>query len=253
MKRERFPSLSPPPSALRSAAGGDEPPPSDEELREAAALREAISCGGDPLASALRAAWEPSALDDGDLEAILERAIGEGDAPPTRIERAAASRLREELARGQGSGEEAAIIADLEAAYRPSELDPALNEAMLERAFREGDKAKARRFRLVRGGDGAAEQRAPHRSRIVPLTMAALGSVAALAAGIALVAGQLDRSSAPMASAAPVALIHARSADDLFDPAEKFEVGQQSARVDRIASARAADLRSNRFAAWGVR
>jgi hypothetical protein len=45
-----------------------------------------------------------------------------------------------------------------------------------------------------------------------------------------------------------------RSAADLFDPTTPFpRAGGESARVDRIASARASDLRDNRFAAWGVR
>jgi hypothetical protein len=53
--------------------------------------------------------------------------------------------------------------------------------------------------------------------------------------------------------AAVLQLIPARSTEALFDPAEKFPVrGGESARVDKIASARAADLRANRFASWGV-
>ncbi|MFS8069972.1 MAG: hypothetical protein ACMG6S_26710, partial [Byssovorax sp.] len=58
--------------------------------------------------------------------------------------------------------------------------------------------------------------------------------------------------SRPAAAGAPAALILSRSTDDLFDPAEKFEVGRSSARIDRIASARSSDLRRNRFASWGV-
>ena len=49
-------------------------------------------------------------------------------------------------------------------------------------------------------------------------------------------------------------LVRARSADDLFDATTPFpRHGEESARIDRIASARAADLRRNRFAAWGVK
>ena len=47
-------------------------------------------------------------------------------------------------------------------------------------------------------------------------------------------------------------LVHARSTQPLFT--ERFESrGGESARIDRIAVARAADLRENHFARWGVR
>jgi hypothetical protein len=95
--------------------------------------------------------------------------------------------------------------------------------------------------------------------------MAALTGAIALAAGFALLvqtrsfaparpmtASRLPAAVAPTAAAAPAALIRSRSTDDLFEPAEKFEVGHTSARIDRIASARSSDLRRNRFAAWGV-
>jgi hypothetical protein len=46
-------------------------------------------------------------------------------------------------------------------------------------------------------------------------------------------------------------LAHARSTQALFS--ERFEArGGESARIDRIAVARAADLRENHFARWGV-
>ena len=234
MKRERRLHLVPPPSA--SKAGGDEPPFTEEELREADALREALDRGDAEIMKTLRAAWVPAPLDGGDLDAILERALGadEALAPPTRVELAAAARLKDELSRGEGLHEEAAILGDLRAAYRPTEIAPERNEELIARALRR-----------------AARRDAPRVRRIVPVTMAALTGVAALAAGVALMIGQMNR--APTALTAPAALIHARSTDNLFDPAKKFEVGEQSARIDRIATARAADLRQNRFAAWGVR
>jgi len=226
--------------------GAEGPPFTEEERREADALREALSQraplsgalgrGGADVANALRAAWAPAALDDGDLDAILERALGDDEAlaPPTRREREAAERLSDELSRGGELHEEAAILGDLRAAYRPSELSPERNEQLIARAMRRSSQGSASRVR-----------------RILPVTMAALTGVAALAAGVALMLGQVNR--APVAGAPTAALIHARSTDDLFDPAKKFEVGEQSARIDRIASARSADLRQNRFAAWGVR
>jgi hypothetical protein len=80
--------------------------------------------------------------------------------------------------------------------------------------------------------------------------MVALAGVAALAAGVALFFGPSGASRGP----ATAALVRVRSADDLFDAATPFpRRGEESARVDRIAGARAADLRQNRFAAWGVK
>jgi hypothetical protein len=266
MKRARRPGSVPPPAAPAPAGSGDEPPFTDDELREAAALRQALERGDDPLASALRAAWAPAPLDSEDLAALVEGAIregvsGEGDAPPTRLEREAAAALRDELAAGQGFGEATALLGDLKAAYRPGELSPAANEALIEAALAgaltsghaPASAAAAPRLRVLAGGASVgAPARAARRLRIAPVTMAALSGVAALAAGIALLLGRLDHALPPEALPAAT-LIHARSTDDLFDPAQKFEVGAQSARVDRIASARAADLRNNRFAAWGVR
>jgi hypothetical protein len=73
-----------------------------------------------------------------------------------------------------------------------------------------------------------------------------------MAAGVALFLGQGGQPHPVTAGA--TALVRARSADDLFDAATPFpRRGEESARMDRIASARAADLRRNRFASWGVK
>lgn len=259
MKRARRPGSAPPPAAPASAGGSDAPPFTEEELLDAAALRQALERGDDPLASALRAAWSPDPLDGDDLAAILDTALGAGDQATTRLEREAAAALREELERGQGFGEATALLGDLRAAYRPAELHPARSEALIEAALSRASAAAEPRLRVLRGaarpGQAPASQKGARRLRIAPVTMAALSGVAALAAGIALLLGRLDHAAAPQAAlpTAALALIPARSTDALFDPAEKFEVGAQSARLDRIASARAADLRKNRFAAWGVR
>jgi hypothetical protein len=86
----------------------------------------------------------------------------------------------------------------------------------------------------------------------------ALTGIAALAAGIALVLRTTEPSSSPLADATlskgrelPAV---ARSADELFEASVPFpRTGEESTRVDRIESSRAADLRKNRFLAWGVR
>ncbi|MFO0755440.1 MAG: hypothetical protein U0359_03055 [Byssovorax sp.] len=251
MKRERLlhlvPSSSPPP------AGADEPPFSAEELRDAEALRDAIDRGADPLSSALRAAHAPGDLDAGDLDAILARALGEGDAPPTRAEQALADSLRDALDGRGALREEHLSAADLRAAHRPGEIDPERNEALIRRA-------------IAAPSATTSAKVLPFRRRAIAITASALPLVAALAAGVALMIQRAEPPreaasvaapappSAGLAAAARASLIRSRSTDDLFDPAEKFPVsGEESARIDRIALARASDLRQNRFAAWGVR
>ncbi len=235
-----------PPPAPDSVGGGDQPPFTEDELRDAAALRGALDRGADPLASALQAAYRPASLADDDLDAILARALHDGDAPPTRLERDGAERLRSELARGGELTGDAAILGDLRAAHRPAVLAPARNEALIADALARAPRALATVSRL---------------RRALPATMAAVTGVVALAAGFALLLrGQSfappQLTAAPpadVATVAPAVLIRSRSTDDLFNPAERFEVGHSSARIDRIASARSSDLRRNRFAAWGVR
>src|SRR6185436_1462185 len=74
-----------------------EPPITEDELREAERIRDAIEAGDEPVSSSLRAAHQPSALAEIDHEALLARALGDVSAPPTRVERVAADRLRTAL------------------------------------------------------------------------------------------------------------------------------------------------------------
>ncbi|MGK4006100.1 hypothetical protein WMF31_26010 [Sorangium sp. So ce1036] len=240
-------------------------PASDDELRAARALAEALERGEVPLAAALRAAARPSGLDLADHEALLARALGDEEAPPTKAEQRAAERLREALegraaeqgepAREGGAGGEGALgqreeLADLaialRAAWRPRPLAELRGRALVEQALRASSGQRGR--------------------RTAPVTMAALSAlaaVAAVAAGVALLVGEVreELPSAARAPAAPAAEgaplpspIAARSTAALFDPAAPFpREGGQTARIDRIAAARAADLRQNRYAAWGVR
>jgi hypothetical protein len=216
---------------------GEEPPFTDEELAAAAARRDHLGEGVDPLAGALRAAYAPAPLGPVDLDAIVTRALGDESAA-TRAEIAAAERLRAELdgEGGESAGPDAEILRAMRLAASPTDLAPERHEAILEAALRAP---------LRRRISGSVR-------RLSPVTMAALTGVAALAAGLALFVG---RPTAPAdRPAATAALVRARSADGLFDAATPFpRSGQESARIDRIASARAADLRQNRFAAWGVR
>jgi hypothetical protein len=259
MKGERKLRLVPPPggAADRASGAGGEPPPTEAELAEAAALREAMERGEDPLAAALRAAFDPASieLDGEDHDALLARALGDADAAPTKAERARAEIFRVELdtearrgAKAEGQSDEAAIAGALRAAWAPRPIDPLKNEALIAQAMRKGAGAQIQR----------------PRGRVISFTMVSIGAMAAVAAGIFLFAGRVDLEggasktaaappAAPMTSA-QASFIPARSAADLFDAATPFpRTGGESARIDRIASARASDLRANRFAAWGVR
>ncbi len=243
---------------LVTGGGGTSPAPdlppleasfTDEERAAAAALREALdrpegqpTAPGDGgaalLAAELRAAYAPAPLGTDDLSALVERALGD-DAAATDLERAAGERLRAELAGEAAGTAETELLRALKAATRPVDLAAAEHEALIEAALRAPPRAGSRSPR-----------------RIAPVTMVALAGVAALAAGVALFVGRVDHDPAALRDAQSygAALVPARSADDLFDATVPFpRRGGESARIDRIASARAADLRNNRFAAWRVK
>lgn len=207
----------------------DEGAITDEERAAAEALRDALDRGDAPLADELRAAFAPRDLAGDDLDAIVARALGD-EAAATAHEREAAERLRAEL-EGEAPVREAAVFEAIRAAARPAEIDRDRHEAMIRAAL-----ARAGRRGIVR--------------RLAPVTIVVVTGVTAIAAGLALFFGQLGQ---PRVDAS-AAMIRARSAQELFDASTPFpRSGDESARVDRIAAARAGDLRANRFAAWGVR
>ena len=295
------------PDAARPPASADldlpegEPAVTVEELREAEALRKALDRGDDAFASALRAAASPAPASPRDLDAILARAMGDEDAPPTAIEEQEADRLRlalEEhdaqragrLAVGPGrratsgnrsratSGDRdegtAPLAVALRAAWAPSPIGAAKNDTLVSRALTPqaaaGSGASAHPAPAARA-PVAQDAPAPvslRRFRLGPRAFATMSAVVAMAAGVFLFVRQMGHQEAPPPSAAvaaapsaravaavpPAPRIAARSTTDLFDATTPFpRSGGESARVDRIAGARAADLRANRFAAWGVR
>jgi hypothetical protein len=295
MKGERKLSLVKPPTS--PAAGQDlpeielpdgEPPVTDEELREAEALRKDLEQAGDPLVTALRAAFEPAPIADADLESILSRAMGDLDAPPTALEEREAERLRVALeehdaqregrvvagpgARPAAEGDAALAVA-LRAAWAPSAIGTARNDVLLSRALAAPGAASSAKAahptpaarKAESDGGGAPAPISLRRFRVGPRTFATMTAVVAMAAGVLLLVGRLGQNNAPAPASvaqAPAATtaherqarITARSTSDLFDATTPFpRTGGESARVDRIASARASDLRANRFAAWGVR
>jgi hypothetical protein len=230
-----------------------EPPFDDDELREAERIRDALEQGDEPVSSSLRAAHQPAGLSEADHEALLARALGDVLAAPTRAEQVAAERLRGALGgdardaaddrpaakpvtgAGASAAEAAAMASVLRAAWRPGDLPPLRNEAMIARAL------------------SGARARRPSREMIA----AAVGFLA-LAACLALVVikrpGLVGPGVSVPGGAARTALIPARSTMHLFDAATPFpRSGEETSRIDRISAARTADLRANRYAQWGVK
>jgi len=161
------------------------------------------------------------------------------DDPPSADELLAAEALRRALERGSpghAGDEDWELVEAIRAAGAPAALPSARQRAILDQAM-----AKQPRGRVI---------------------LLAFGSVAAMAAALALVLNaryeNSPQAAAPAASAViaaasgPTPLAVSRSAADLFPEGIPKE-GGTSDRVDRIAYARARDLRENRFARWGVR
>jgi hypothetical protein len=154
------------------------------------------------------------------------------DAPPSEEELAEATKLRDALedpARAHGDAE---LARALSAAWSPGPLHPDDHRTLVDRAMARHASRRRRARVVVRASYGA-------------------GALVALAAGVALALGHL--SEPPQAPrAASLALVPTRSTQPLF-PEPFAMAGGETARVDRIAMARAADLRENEFARWGVR
>ncbi len=188
--------------------------------------------------------------------------------------------------------EEKALLAALAAAWRPGELDPAVNERLLEMALEDpfaepSDEERAESARLR----DALEQGTPHADASLLKVLgapfmgpnrsaspdAAVERAVASALGGAVtppakrtnvVYAAFGAASAVLAVAAAALLFvgfsrsaSAPSAASAFVKPHstaamfegRFETGDTTARMDLIASARSRDLRDNRYATWGVR
>ncbi len=250
---------------IAMALGEDAAIISEPERERAEQLREALEgCRVDPLAElaeALRAAHRSAAGGEGnwelspaDHEALI--ALATGVSLGERIgeaERGEAEALRAAL-----DGEGSDPLADLAEALRAAagqgcDLDELTGERLLRRAMQAGGSGRGREGQ----GRSAARHAAPGGGMVV-------AAILALAAGVALFFGSLSwletRGTTPVAGGpqllapAAAALVHTRSTQELFDPATPFpSKGGESERLGKIVASRAADLRANRFAAWGVR
>jgi hypothetical protein len=163
--------------------------------------------------------------EDGDARDI------DPDAPATEEELALASALRDALDDPSRSDRGAELARAVVLAHSPHSLDPGENEALVRRAL--DGRAAVVSLHVVRG----------RRSRALWAGVTAF----AVAASIVLARSQ---PSAPTVAFSPV--VRSRSTQTLFH--EPFAArGAASSRIDRIASARAADLRENMFTRWDVR
>ena len=197
------------------------PWPDDDALASEPELTEAAAA---ELAEALRAAWDPLPIDARRHAELLEQALTDPFAPASEEEARESERLRQALDAGDENHPDVRLLRALASARAPS----ALSTGAAQRA----------RAALRSGG--------PSRSNVVFVTFGA--AALAVAAAFALYVGvgmNVDR--APSAER----LAPSRSTVELFE--REFEQGETTERIDRIASARAHDLRENRYAMWGAR
>lgn len=185
------------------------------------------------LALSLRAAWQPGSLSADESHAVL-------DAVPSAEEQELAAVLREALdARREPrltDPRDVQLAHALRSAFAPAAIDGAEHTAMIETALAKMPATAARE---------AARVVPMRRGVVVRVAFGAFAGGLAVAASIVFVV-----TSAPLhSSEAPLA--KTRTTQPLFS--EPFKPGEASARIDRIASARASDFRDNRFTKWGVR
>jgi hypothetical protein len=240
-------------------------PASAEEIAASQRLRDALAgvavAAADEerapeieLALALRAAWDPTSLSEDESRAVL-------DVTPTADEQQQALALRESLADGREprASDHAGVhlARALRSAFSPSAIDDAAHRRIVDAALAAMPAVKtlpakltaasdAKDARVVEGAEKTGEVIVLRRRQtVVRVAFGALAGGLALAASIVLVmtSSPLHGQDAPLAKA--------RTTQPLFS--EPFKAGETSARIDRIASARAADFRDNRFTKWGVR
>jgi hypothetical protein len=153
------------------------------------------------------------------------------DAPATEKELAESARLRDALEDPSRPSANADLARAMASAWSPRDLPAEAHRVLVERAMARHDVLRRRRGRVIRVSFGA-------------------GAVVALAAAVLLVLRTDPRSPDAVRSVEVVAV--SRSTQALF-PDRFAPTGGESSRIDRIAMARAADLRENEFAKWGVR
>lgn len=229
-------------------------PPTEEEVAASQKLRDALE--EDPIASALKAAWDPQPISAAAHEAIVDAAVAadaENDPivaalkaawAPSELPADAHQQILDDVPTAEelelaSMVEEDETVAALKAAWNPTAIGEAEHQRIVDRALA-----------------GAVIRLAPSRSRL-RVAIVTTTTVLALAAGLILFV-QTQDAHGPKAEVAlstarseDGALRKARTTQPLFD--EPFHAGETSARIDKIAIARAADYRDNYFAKRGVK
>jgi len=187
------------------------------------------------------------------------RSMDDPDAPPTEEELRDAEALRTALEApirvGGENNDDADFARALALAHHPRPLSAGEHRAIVERTLSRLDEGNA----APKGAPEAPAKRGGMLVRVAFGATAALSLAAAFVLFVKFGPGERSPKSAAVAAAsmvaAPVAetkLARVRSTQSLF-PEPFPAAGGTSARIDRIALARASDLRDNRFAHWGVR
>jgi len=174
---------------------------------------------------AVRAAISPDEISAQRHERILCAALEDPFAEPSAEELREAEALRVALDDGS-EHEHAALARALGNALGRAELEPSMADRALEKAM----------------------PSSPARSNVIWVAFGAAASALSLAAAVALVIGSTRSEEA---SVARRELAPSRSLAPLLE-ADAARLSP-SERMDRMASARAKDLRENRYTAWGVR
>ncbi|MFO0678493.1 MAG: hypothetical protein U0169_18290 [Polyangiaceae bacterium] len=155
--------------------------------------------------------------------------------PESRLESDAARALGEALDDPTTLHEDAAFLQAVRIAHDPSAIAEADHDAIVAKA-------------LLR-------HHARSRPNVIRVSFAVATSLAVAAAVFFVIlppgsSGSGGSSGVP--SVPPAELLSVRSTQELFD-GPFARTGGASSRIDRIAIARSADLRENRFRRWGVR
>jgi hypothetical protein len=153
------------------------------------------------------------------------------DAPPSEEEIAQSDALRRALDDPSIPNEAADLARAASLAHAPRPIDRAEHRRIVDSAL--GRRPASRGGLLIRVSFGA-------------------GAALALAAGVAIVMGPVGGEAPTSSATASARMIPVRSTQSLFD--EPFGARSSgSARIDRIAMARASDFRENEFSRWGAR
>lgn len=215
-----------------------------DDAEHAAELREALDARTDATAELLLAAVAPRELDADLHEQILARALGLSDevgedtveaATPSERRGAEALRSALEPAARRGAHPLADLARAVRLAHDPAPIAELRNEALLSPALKHA------------GARG--------RSTV----LAGLATLAVAAAALGIYFGKSPAGeptpSAALVQEAPAfvpGMVEVHSTSELFAPEDFPREGGTTARSDRMSSARNADLRTNRFARWGV-